>query len=267
MKTPFPGMDPYLEYPSLWKEIHHDLIGEIRHFLIPRLRPKYRVAIEQMTYLSVMPPSNRGIGVPDVLVTSPKPTNGPTMPLSSFPQIQEMHGGTLVKVKPIMAELPMPEIIKHKYLEVRHQESHEVVTIIEILSPANKTNATGREKYNDKRFNILGSYTHLVEIDLLRIGKPMTMSLAQKSDYRLIVSRAHKRPMAEIYLFGVRHAIPDLPIPLYPGDPEPVLPLNTILHDLYVAGGYDMVINYQKPPTPVLSDEDEKWRQQLLKKT
>ncbi len=52
MPTPFPGMDPYLERRELWEEIHTDLISHIRQFLIPLLRPQYRVAIERRTYLS-----------------------------------------------------------------------------------------------------------------------------------------------------------------------------------------------------------------------
>lgn len=54
MPTLFPGMDPYLEHRGLREEIHTDLISGIRHFLIALLRPKYRVAIEQRTYLSLV---------------------------------------------------------------------------------------------------------------------------------------------------------------------------------------------------------------------
>ena len=40
MPTPFPGMDPYLEHPDLWPDVHHGLIAALRDFLAPRLRPK-----------------------------------------------------------------------------------------------------------------------------------------------------------------------------------------------------------------------------------
>ena len=30
MPSPFPGMDPCLEKPSLWPDVHHELISEIR---------------------------------------------------------------------------------------------------------------------------------------------------------------------------------------------------------------------------------------------
>ena len=52
MHNPFPGMNPYLENPALWAEVHHRLISAIAIALGPSLRPKYRVAIEKRTYLS-----------------------------------------------------------------------------------------------------------------------------------------------------------------------------------------------------------------------
>ncbi|MCK4452049.1 MAG: DUF4058 family protein [Anaerolineae bacterium] len=30
MPSPFPGMDPYLEYPVRWPDVHHSLITYIR---------------------------------------------------------------------------------------------------------------------------------------------------------------------------------------------------------------------------------------------
>ena len=30
MESPFPGMDPYLEEPSFWPDVHHELIATIR---------------------------------------------------------------------------------------------------------------------------------------------------------------------------------------------------------------------------------------------
>ncbi len=50
MPSPFPGMNPYLEHPSLWAGIHHRLITAIANDLGPKLRPKYIVAIEERVY-------------------------------------------------------------------------------------------------------------------------------------------------------------------------------------------------------------------------
>lgn len=47
MPSPFPGIDPYLENPELWPEVHHRLITAIADAIGPSIRPKYRVAIEK----------------------------------------------------------------------------------------------------------------------------------------------------------------------------------------------------------------------------
>ena len=47
MPTPFPGMDPYLERADIWPNVHSSLIVAIRDYLVPILRPKYYVAVEE----------------------------------------------------------------------------------------------------------------------------------------------------------------------------------------------------------------------------
>ena len=45
-------MDPYLESPELWPDVHNGLIAALRDELSPRLRPSYYVALEERTYLA-----------------------------------------------------------------------------------------------------------------------------------------------------------------------------------------------------------------------
>ena len=51
MPSPFPGMDPYLENPGLWPDVHHNLISEFQAILAAQLRPKYLVGIEERAYI------------------------------------------------------------------------------------------------------------------------------------------------------------------------------------------------------------------------
>ena len=81
--------------------------------------------------------------------------------------------------------------------------------------------------------------------------------------YRVLVSRALQRPEAQIFPIALRQAIPAIPIPLRPGEEEPQLPLNQILHTLYDSAGYDLFINYQQPAVPPLGEEDAVWAQEL----
>jgi hypothetical protein len=253
MPTPFPGMDPYLERPGLWEEVHAGLIVAIQQYLSALLRPRYRVAIERRTYLALLD-TEPFAGKPDVLLVAaddvPPPTAAP-----------------LQQTTTLTAELPMPEEVVERFLEIREVATGAVITVIELLSPTNKLPGAGRLAYERKRLRLLASASHLVEIDLLRTGPPLPLRLppgTAPGDYRMVISRAPQRPTAEVLLFRVRDPIPALSIPLQPGEPEPQLPLNQVLHTLYDNAGYDLGVDYRQPPDPPLTEADAAWAATLL---
>jgi len=256
MPTPFPGMDPYLEQPALWPNVHNSLIVAIRDVLSPQLRPRYYVSVEERTYRQE-PGGLTFAGRPDAAIIRPAPTslNEPTL-------IYEVHPA------PVLVELPLPDEMTETYLEVRSVEDDRVITVLEILSPSNKRYGTGRELYLSKRSGVLASLTHLVEIDLLRGGEPMPMRGKEEeidNDYRILISRRSRRPTADLYPFSVREPIPPFELPLQKGDDEPLLDLNRLLHELYDRAGYDLRIDYQDEANPPLRETDAVWSDALLK--
>ena len=257
MPTPFPGMDPWLERRGIWEQVHTGLIVSIQRFLTPLLRPRYHVGIEERTYLAILPPEEQNTGIPDVLIAGPQ--------RESDGQASASFQSSTARAAPMVAELPMPEEVKERFLEIRSLPDQQVITVIEILSPSNKLAGEGREQYERKRFKVLGSRTNLVEIDLVRTGQPLPMKAPAASDYRVVVSRAARRPRADVYLFGLRDPIPTVPVPLRSGEPEPELPLNQLLHEVYDLGGYDLVLDYRTPPQPVLSEADTAWAASLIR--
>ena len=241
-------MDPYLERRGLWEEIQIGLIVAIQQFLTPLVQPHYRVAIERRTYLALLTPDPFA-GKPDVLLISS--ASGRT---AAGPALVAAGGG------PIIGELPLPEEVIEPYLEIRDVVTGDVVTVIEILSLTNKLAGEGRTHYERKRLRVLGSETHLVEIDLLRGGEPLPIRLPDPNlsgDYSIIVSRAQQRPAADVYVFSLRDPMPDFPIPLRPHEAEPILPLNQLLHDLYERSGYDLAVDYRQQPELPLIGEDK----------
>ena len=54
MPSPFPGMDPYLETPERWRNVHHNLATEIQAQLAPLLRPRYYVDQEPRFVLELL---------------------------------------------------------------------------------------------------------------------------------------------------------------------------------------------------------------------
>ncbi|WP_414562966.1 MULTISPECIES: DUF4058 family protein [unclassified Anabaena] len=255
MPSPFPGMNPYLEHPDLWLGVHHWLIIEIARFLSPQLRPKYRVAVEVRMYES----SGENallVGIPDVTV---KHLSSATDPKMSNVAVADPS------TQPVKVKIPTPEIIKEGYLEVREVGTEEVVTTIEILSPTNKRTGKGRQMYEEKRQHVLGSRSNLVEIDLLRIGEPMSFFDNNiESHYRILVCRGNTRPYADLYAFNLQDVIPTFSLPLRVGDSEPVIDLQTLLNGVYDISGYDLVIDYSQEAIPALSEVDAAWVDRLL---
>lgn len=254
MQNPFPGMNPYLEHPELWPQVHNRLIVGIADALAGTIAPKYRVAIEQRVYMSVEEPQNL-VGIADIGVNQDREMASPSLP-----------SATLVKPQPV--QLPMSVEVKERYLEIRAVATRELVTVIEILSPANKRSGKGRAIYEAKRMRILASMTHLVEIDLLRSGKPLPMMGETASHYRILVSRSNLRPDADLFAFNLPHPIPAFPVPLQLGDPEPVVDLQRLLNDIYDRARLDLAIDYSLASSdrgiPMSETVDRDWLETIL---
>ncbi len=255
MPSPFLGMNPYLENPALWSKVHKRLIVAISDSLSPQIRPKYIVDIEERVYQTREEDSIL-VGIPDVAVQVSQKTTTET-------------GNIAVATPPTTSTtvtVPMPETIRESYLEVRDVATREVVTVIEVLSPKNKRSGEGRKAYEKKRLRVLGSSTHLVEIDLLRDGKPMLILQNDiPSNYRILVSRSEYRPQADLYAFNLQNFIPAFSLPLREDDSEPIIDLQTLINELYDRASYDLIIDYRQEPVPPLSEENAAWADMLLR--
>lgn len=256
MPSPFPGMNPYLEHPELWPEVHHWINTFIAELLIPKLRPKYRVAVEKRVY-QITDGDSVLVGIPDVTIGKYlKPTEKEPSNIAV----------ALPPPKPITVNIPIPEEVRESYLEVREVGTGEFVTVIELISPKNKRPGEGRKAYDTKRQKVFGSSTHLVEIDLLRGGEPMPILGNQiKSDYRILVSRSELRPQAELYPFNLPEQIPTFVLPLRKGDTEPLVDLQSVIQDLFDRAGFDLAIDYNREPVAPIGDADVVWVNELLK--
>lgn len=251
MPSPFPGIDPYLEAPELWAEFHNRLIVAIADDLSPKLRPKYRVAIEQRIYLTS--DDRQLVGIPDVTITGRS---------ESYSNVSVLE---VPITKPVSISLTLPEEVRESYLEIRDVVNGQVVTVIEILSPKNKRNGEGRIAYERKRNKVLASSTHFIEIDLLRKGTHFPLGKSSiPTQYYVLVARGDLRPHGDLYAFPLRSPLPSFPLPLSDADIEPVIDLQTIFEGVYDRAGFDMVINYQESPLIQLDAADGEWAEKIL---
>ena len=120
--------------------------------------------------------------------------------------------------------------------------------------------------YESKRLALLGTRTHLVELDLVRTGDPMPFrGTPQVGDYRILVARGDRRPAARLFPIRLSDSLPLLSIPLDPDEPEPTIDLNHVLAELYDRARYDLSIDYSSEPTPPLGEADRVWNDRLLR--
>jgi hypothetical protein len=147
---------------------------------------------------------------------------------------------------------------RQAYLEIRDREGRQVVTVIELLSPSNKYAGSDHDLYWNKVRALLLTPTHFVEIDLLRGGPRMPWEEMPACDYYAFVSRYEQRPRADFWPIRLREPIPPIPIPLRPGEAEPRLDIQALIHRIYDSADYELSI-YDGEPEPRLSPEDAAW--------
>ena len=132
---------------------------------------------------------------------------------------------------PQQVVLPATRREGNKYLKILDSKSRRLITVIELLSPANKRPGPDREAYLTKRIDYLTAGVNLVEIDLLRAGQriPIGEPLPQGFDYYALVCRVREMPKAGVWPFTMRDSIPIIPVPLAGSDSDISLDLRLAL--------------------------------------
>jgi hypothetical protein len=178
-------------------------------------------------------------------------------------------GGETNQAAVAVSDAPMTGVLSDafdeerlSYIEIRDREGRELVTVVELLSPANKRPGADREQYLVKRRRLLKSPVHLVEIDLLRAWPRMPLEHLPTCDYLLFASRAESRPQVGLWPCKLREPLPSLRVPLR-SMTSCDLDLQSLLHQVYDAAGYDDYL-YGTPIEPPLSPADATWTTGIL---
>lgn len=258
MPSPFPGMDPYLESPSYWKGFHTTFLVYLRKSLRSRLPDGYYAEVEQHIWLeSDAPEGRRPFAYPDAFVTTVPKARGPRTAVAELTATAATLEATFTKPAKKKSS---------KYVTIVDAAKNRVVTVIELLSPSNKSSGPDRRGYLAKREEYILSGTNLVEVDLLRAGKRLQMGRTQipLADYYAFVSRAAEFPGVDIWAFTVREPLPILPIPLKPEHDDIPVSLRECLDGAYEDADYEARIEYDKPPDIPLRKPDADWAEQRL---
>jgi hypothetical protein len=249
-------MDPYLESPDIWPDVHAKLISEIQTSLNPGLRPKYVARVELRVYISDEDDPGREMIVPDVRIEKAAH--------EGIKKGKQANGAAVALVEPEIIPYLIDDEIKEARLEIRHRKSGALVTIIEVVSPANKIRGSrGRDSFMEKRRETRTSDVHWVEIDLLRAGIP-SVALVKPSDYRILMYRAKERT-GRYWRIDMRQPLPPIGIPLRGKDADVPLELGKVLNAAYDHAAYDLSLDYSAEPEPPFAREDKTWAHQLMR--
>lgn len=251
MPSPFPGMDPFIE-SHLWESFHGPFAVEIGKQLNQQLRPSYFALVERRV-MSDTPDeilvSSLG-GLPDVSVLRAQP--------------ESFRGGVAVLDAPVKMTAPVPRTMSHYTVEVRDVSERELVTAIEILSPANKR-GKGRLEYLEKRNEVFSSVVNLVEIDLLHNGQRPPMEEAfPDAPYFLLVHPFRSRPIADVWPIQLKDPLPSFPVPLREETELPMVDLQAALTSVYDSFNFDIIIDYAGPAPDFLPQNEAAWVESLL---
>jgi hypothetical protein len=254
-------MDPYLENPDWFPNLHHDLITFIKQRLQSRLPEPYYAQSDQRVWLEY----SRRYTEPDVEVVRARRRKGRRSRGSVAVMEREPAEPVVVSVETI-EHGPF----KESYVEIRKRQGKSVrlVTSLELLSPSNKTIGNpGREQYVKKQREVLGTEENLVEIDLLRGGTHTTavpreqaIAIGGTFDYHVSVHRFNRPNDYFIYPITLETPLRVIKIPLLPADSDVTLDLQMVFDQAYAAGPYTREVDYAEDPVvPPLRPAQDRW--------
>jgi len=169
-------------------------------------------------------------------------------------------------------EMPLfTSIIREEHaeelIEIRQRTDGRLVTLVDFVSPINKTTATGRTAYLEKRKEARSANASIVEIDLVIQGQPLldySRDGLPEWDYAVTVTRSTQPERYEIYTSTIQKRLPRFKLPLAADDRDTVVDLQAAFARCYDLGGFGSQIDYATPPASVKEEADQRWVHDLL---
>ncbi len=256
MRSPFPGMDPFLE--ESWRDVHSRLVMYAGDALQPHLPKGLKARVEERVFLE-WPDSSSRPRYPDVRIFE-----------DSRATQRDRGPAVLEPAVPLLVDFPIQEIEETQLQIIDALAGNRVVTCVEVLSPTNKEPGAGLASYQGKRDELLRGGASFVEIDLIRGGKyvlyrdPGMRDPSQRGTYHVCITRASRCfQQSEVYPIGLWERLPVIRIPLRESDDDALLDLQAVLEQAYERGLYED-IDYRQDLTPPLPPQDQARLDEIL---
>lgn len=266
MPSPFPGMDPFLEHPHIFADLHDRMHIHMSEALQAKLPAPYFAVVSERLWVET---TTRYIESDTNVLYGPERGS------------PHANGGAVAVAEPRTRTNPLVVEVEHDerregFVEIRTRDkdgAERVVTSIEILSLSNKMpGEKSRELYQKKQREVLASPIHLVEIDLLRGGEHATAlpricieSRFGPFDYHVTVNRFVEPDKYYVYPVRLAERLPEISVPLLPRDGSVPLDLQIVFDRCYDAGPYRRRIRYDLAQiVPPLTASQAEWAARIL---
>jgi len=256
MRSPFPGMDPYLE--RHWRDVHASLVLGARNSIQPQLGSDLRARVDERLVGESALDARRAIH-PDVRVFERGVPGRPVEPAAG-----------VALAEPLVVSIEVEPVVERFVQIIDVASGGRVITVIEFLSPTNKVPGDGRVKYRKKQQECLDADVNLVEVDLTRAGEreflyPVAnLPPAYQTAYLASVYRGFGFLRCEFYRMPLRERLPAIRIALRPTDADVALDVQRLVEQAYADGRYDD-IDYREACRPPLDADDVAWADDLLR--
>jgi len=251
-------MDPYLE--QSWRDVHARLIIYAADHLQGRLPGDLRARVEERVVVEPGEGEWRNV-YPDVRVV--ERGHAPSAAVANETDVAVME--------PIVLHFEDEPMTETSIEIIDVGSGKRVVTVIEVVSMANKLPGDSQQKYRQKRDELRAGGVSLVEIDLLRDGQRQfgfpyhRLPVSYRTTYQVFVRRGWEPSATEIYAVPLRQRLPTVKVPLRKSDADVPLDLQSLIEQCYRNGGYDADIDYRRDPHPPLVPDDDSWADELLR--
>ncbi|HEX5269014.1 MAG TPA: DUF4058 family protein [Gemmataceae bacterium] len=239
MKSPFPGMDPYIEACDLWGDFHSHLIEKIYDQISEALPRGYIARVAKRSYIVLVESEEKEEQefIPDVKVLGPRGGRP-----GSSKREAPATAALAEEDEPVSLRAFVEVEFAERFIDIYEKPpSRRLVTSIEVLSPSNKVRGSkGWKLYLRKRQAFLLGKANLVEIDLLRGGTRMPMlDPWPDSPYYLLVAREQWAPSCRVWRASFDRPLPPIPLPLNTPDPPIRVSLQPLVDAIFEVARYD----------------------------
>jgi Protein of unknown function (DUF4058) len=256
MLSPFPGMDPFLEISGDWRDFHARFLTGCADAISDQLPENYVARIEEQFQILEYPEATEERRLPDVSISQTRPSRTAASKSTALPTLEP-------EFIPLVTTIV--EEVSERWIEIRRRPDWKPVTIIELLSPTNKS-GHGHTDYLYKRVSLIARAVHLLELDFLIAGRRLPMGRPMRGIYNALVSRAVRRPISDVFSWSIRDPLPIIPVPLLAPDADITLDLASVFSTAYQRGRYERSIDYAVPLELPLSADDRTWAEELARK-